>query len=248
MTDMRDTVVAGRRPVLEALKAGRSAERVLIARELAPSSIIGAVRRRAERASIPVRVVPKEELDRRARGLNHQGVVALGVPFRYVALDAILSAPEPAVLFLDGVTDPHNLGSLLRSAEAADFDGVVIPSRRAAGVTASVRRVSAGAAEIVSVARVVNLSRALDDARTKGVWVVGLDASAPDDIWTSDFVERPVGLVLGSEDRGLSKGVRGHCDAVLRIPARGKLGSLNVASAGAVAMFEVARRRHATHG
>lgn len=221
---------------------------VLIARELAPSAIVGQIRKRAERASVTVRVVPKVELDRAAGLVNHQGVVALGAGFRYAALEDVLSAPQRAVLFLDGIMDPHNLGSLLRSADGAGFSGVVIPERRAASVTPAARRVSAGAAEVVRVARVANLGRALDGAREAGLWVVGLDAKASDDLWTSQLVEPPVAIVLGSEDRGLSKGVRGHCDGFVRIPARGKLDSLNVGSAGAIAMFEVARRRDAPGG
>jgi 23S rRNA (guanosine2251-2'-O)-methyltransferase len=236
-------VLAGRRPVLEALRAGRPAERVLIARELAPASILGDIRRRAEAAAIPVKLVARAEIDRVSEGVNHQGVVALGARYRYAPLDAVIGAPDAAVLFLDGVMDPHNLGSLLRSADGAGFAGVVVPQRRAATVTATVRRVSAGAAEVLPVARVTNLGRALDDARRAGLWIAGLDARAGEELWSSSLVEPPVGLVLGSEDRGIAPGVRAHCDAFVRIPTRGRLGSLNVASAGAVAMFEVARRR-----
>ena len=191
-----------------------------------------------------MRVVPRAEIDRLAPGLNHQGVVALTGPFRYTPLpELLLSAPKPAVVFLDAVMDPHNLGSLLRSADGAGFAGVVVAARRAAGVTAAVRRVSAGASEFVPVARVTNLGRALDDARRAGLWTVGLDQDAAEDLWTSHLMEPPVGLVLGSEDRGISPAVRRHCDAFVSIPHRGALDSLNVATAGAVAMFEVARRR-----
>jgi 23S rRNA (guanosine2251-2'-O)-methyltransferase len=190
-----------------------------------------------------VRVVPRAEIDRLAPGLNHQGVVALTVPFGYTPLSEVLALPEPAVAFLDAVMDPHNLGSIVRSADGAGFAGVVVAARRAAGVTAAVRRVSAGASEFVPVARVTNLGRALDDARRAGLWTVGLDQDASEDLWTSHLMEPPVGLVLGAEDRGISPGVRRHCDAFVSIPHRGALGSLNVAIAGAVAMFEVARRR-----
>jgi 23S rRNA (guanosine2251-2'-O)-methyltransferase len=207
---------------------------------------LGEIRRLAGEASVPVRTVPKAEVDRIAGGLHHQGVVAVTARYRYTPLDRILDRPAPAVLFLDGLTDPHNLGSLLRSADGAGFDGVVVPAHRSVGVSAAVRRVSAGAAEIVPVARVTNLAGAIDEARRAGVWVVGLDERAEADIWSSDLTEVPVGIVLGSEDRGLSRGVRDRCDGLLRIPYRGALGSLNVAVAGAIAMFEVARRRE--HG
>lgn len=236
-------VVSGRRPVLEFLKAGKPAERVLISRDLAPSSIIGEIRKRAEGAAIPVRVVPKEQVDRSSGGTNHQGVVAITGPFQYTPLQELLALPTPALLFLDGLSDPHNLGSLLRSADGAGFDGVVIPAHRSVGVTAAVRRVSAGAAEVVPVARVTNLGRAVDDARAAGVWVVGMDEKAAADIYSSTALEPPVGLVLGAEDRGISPNLRKRCDDLVRIPSRGRLFSLNVAVAGAVAMFEIARRR-----
>ena len=234
--------MAGRRPVLELLKQRRSVERVLIAKEVAPSQILGVIRRRAEEASVPIRVVPRSEVDRITGGVNHQGVAAVAGRYRYTPLEVLLRAESPALLFLDHVTDPHNLGSLLRSADGAGFTGVVLPARRSAGVTVTVRRVSAGAAEVMPAARVANLGAAIEDAKTAGLWIVGLDEKAPDDLWTSELVAPPVGLVLGAEDRGISRPVRDRCDALVSIPTRGKLGSLNVAVAGAVAMFEVARR------
>ena len=234
--------VPGRRPVLEALKAGQPIERILVARGLAPSSVIGDIRRRASRSEVSVQLVAKEEVDRAAGVVNHQGVVALAGRYRYASLRSVLTAPRTGVLFLDGVMDPHNLGSLLRSADGAGFSGVVLPARRAAGVTASVRRVSAGASEVMRVARVDNLGHALDEARSAGLWVAALDEEADNDLWTTTLLDPPAALVLGAEDRGLSKGVRAHCDGFVSIPSQGKLGSLNVASAGAVAMFELRRR------
>jgi 23S rRNA (guanosine2251-2'-O)-methyltransferase len=240
------SVVSGRRPVLELLKAGRGAERILISRDLAPSSLIGEIRKRAEGAAIPVRLVPKEQVDRSAGGTNHQGVVAIAGEYRYEPLEDLVSRPTPSLLFLDGLTDPHNLGSLLRSADGAGFAGVVIPSRRSVAVTAAVRRVAAGAAEVVPVARVTNLGRAMDEAKRAGIWLVGLDEKAEHDIYTSPALEPPVGLVLGAEDRGLSPNVKQRCDDVVKIPSHGRIASLNVAVAGAIAMFEIARRRGAS--
>lgn len=232
----------GRRPVLEALQSGRGVERILVARELAPSSIVGAIRRRAEACAVPVRLVPKAEIDKAAGRVNHQGVVAITAKYRYTPLEEILAAPEPRVLFLDGVTDPHNLGSLLRSADGAGFHGVVVPSHRSASVTGTVRRVSVGAAEVVPVARVNSLGNALDQAKKAGLWIVGLDADAGEHLWTSELLEPPVGLVLGAEDRGISTGIAGRCDGLVSIPSAGRIGSLNVAVAGAIAMFEVWRK------
>ncbi|HEV3473457.1 MAG TPA: 23S rRNA (guanosine(2251)-2'-O)-methyltransferase RlmB [Actinomycetota bacterium] len=243
-----DRLIYGRRPVTELLRSGAPAERVLLERSAAPSSAIGEIRKRAESAGVPIRMVPRAELDRVTNGGNHQGVAAITGRFRYADISELLARPSPALLFLDGITDPHNLGSLLRSADGAGFDGVVIPGRRAAQVNSTVRRVAAGAAEVVPVARVGNLATALDEARAAGVWVVGLDQEAEESLWVSDLLEPPVALLLGAEDRGIGRNVREHCDALVRIPSAGRLESLNVAVAGAVAMFEVARRRQGRVG
>jgi 23S rRNA (guanosine2251-2'-O)-methyltransferase len=243
--DRSGSVLSGRRPVVELLRAGRPAERILIADGVASSSTVAEIRKRARDASIPVKVVPRTEIDRLVEGENHQGVVALTGRYRYSALEALFK-PDARLVFLDGVTDPHNVGSLIRSAECCGFDGLVVPTHRAAGVTAAVRRVAAGAAEVLPVARVTNLGRALEQAKEHGVWVVGLDGEAEDDVWTSALLEPPIGLVLGAEGRGLSRTIRERCDGLVRIPQRGRIGSLNVAVAGAIAMFEIARREGAS--
>ena len=204
---------------------------------------IGEIRRRSEEVGVPVRVVPRGEVDRLAAGINHQGVVALTPRYRYTPLERLLAIDAPSLLFLDGVMDPHNLGSLLRSADGAGFTGVVLPAHRAVGVTAAVRRISAGAAEVVPVARVGNLGAAIDKARAAGMWILGLSADAERNLWSSSLTEPPVGIVCGSEDKGLSKKVSDRCDELVRIPSLGSLESLNVGVAGAVAMFEVARKR-----
>ena len=209
---------------------------------LSSAAILTEIRRRAEEAAIPVKVVPRIEIDKLADGENHQGVIAITGRYRYAALESLL-VPDACVLFLDGVTDPHNLGSLIRTVECCGFHGVVVPAHRSAGVTPTVRRVSAGAAEVVHVARVPNLGRALDQAKEAGLWVLGLDGEAPEDIWSSELLEPPIGIVLGAEGRGISRTIRERCDALVRIPQAGRIGSLNVGVAGAVAMFEIARRR-----
>ncbi|MGH2774591.1 MAG: 23S rRNA (guanosine(2251)-2'-O)-methyltransferase RlmB [Actinomycetota bacterium] len=237
------SVLAGRRPVVEMLRSGSVPERVLIAQGAAMKGALGEVRRRADALGVPVRMVPRSEIDGLAPGVNHQGVVAITARYRYTPLETMLERPDPALLFLDGVMDPHNLGSLLRSADGAGFDGIVIPTHRAVSVTGTVRRISAGAAEIVAVARVGNLGAAIDRARTAGVWILGLDAGGTNDIWSTNLAEPPVGVVCGSEDKGLSKGVRDRCDELVRIPHKGSLESLNVGVAGAIAMFEIARRQ-----
>lgn len=236
------TILAGRQPILEALRAGSPIEKIMFAADMASSKTLSEIRKRAEDAAIPVRVVPKHEIDRTGGGIHHQGVLALTGRYRYASLDRLLDAPSPMVLFLDGITDPHNLGSLLRSADGAGFTGIVLPARRSVAVTGTVRRVSAGASEVVPVARVTNLGRSLDMARSAGMWIVGLEADGETDLWTSTMIEPPLGLVLGAEGRGMSRIVRERCDEVVRIPLGGRLGSVNVAIAGAVVMFEAARR------
>lgn len=237
-----EAFLIGRQPVLEMLRAGRPAERVMLAQGLQMRGAVGEIRRRAEAAGIPVKSVPRSELDRLAGGGNHQGVAAATGPFRYMALDRLLKRESRALLFLDAVSDPHNVGSLIRSAECAGFAGVVLPTRRAAGVTAAARRVSAGAAEVLPVARVPNLRHALEEVRRGGYWIVGLDEDADVELWSSDLMEPPLALVLGAEGRGISRTVRESCDELVKIPQRGDIGSLNVAVAGAIAMFELVRR------
>lgn len=237
------SLTAGRRPVLELLKAGRPAESILLAEGLAPSPLADEIRRRAEQAGVPVRVVPRPQIERLAGGLNHQGVAAVTARFRYAPLDSLLEAAAPQALFLDGVTDPQNVGSLLRSADGAGFSGVVLPARRSASVTPAVRRASAGASETVPVARVGNLYAALDRARERGLWIVGLDEAGERDLWSCNLLEPPVGIVLGAEDRGLTPKAKSRCDELVAVPLAGGIGSLNVGVAGAIAMFEVLRRR-----
>jgi 23S rRNA (guanosine2251-2'-O)-methyltransferase len=241
-----DDLVAGRRPVLELLKTGNPVVRVLIAKESLPSKPLAEIRKRAEDSSVPVRVVPRVEIDRLLPQVNHQGVAATVGRFRYADLDSLWAGEQPLVLFLDGLTDPHNLGSLLRSADGAAFDGVVVPVHRATGITPTVRKVAAGAAEVVPVARVGNLGGAIDQAKQAGLWVVGLDERAEEDLWSTELLEPPLALVLGAEGRGISRHIKARCDGFVRIPSEGRLASLNVAVAGAVAMFELARRRAAS--
>jgi 23S rRNA (guanosine2251-2'-O)-methyltransferase len=238
-----DELLFGRRPVLESLRAGQSIQRLYIASGLERARALDEIRSRARHAGIPVAVLPRAEIDRLSDGGNHQGVVARTVRFRYTPLEEILAAGSPSLLFLDGVTDPHNVGALIRSAGAAGFDGVVLPTRRSSGVTPAVRRVAAGAAEVVPVARVANLARALEEAKSAGMWVVGLDEAGEADVWSSNLLDPPVALVLGAEGRGLSRNVADHCDGVVRIPMQGRIASLNVSVAGGIAMFEIARRR-----
>ena len=241
-----DDLVAGRRSVQQLLELGNPIVRVLLAKESAGSRPLVEIAAQAEAAEVPVRVVPRREIDKMAEGLNHQGVVAQVGRYRYTPLDRLLAGEAPLLLFLDGITDPHNLGSLLRSADGAGFDGIVVPTHRSAGVTATVRKVAVGAAEVVPVARVGNLGVALEQAKQAGLWVVGLDERGTEDLWASELLEPPLALVLGAEGKGITKSIRDRCDGLVKIHSEGRLASLNVGVAGALAMFELARRRSAS--
>lgn len=237
----RDRIV-GVQPVREALSAGVEISRLRVAdgRLRGVEPIVGL----AEAAAVPVERVPSAELDRLAGGLRHQGVVADAAPFRYRDLEELieraLSSRTPIVV-ADHVTDVGNLGSMLRAIEAAGGAGLVVAERRAASITAAVRKASAGASEHVMVARVTNLPRAIDGMKAAGLWVTGLDAGAAEDLYEASLEASPV-LVVGSEGSGLSRLVRERCDRLVNIPMAGEVGSLNVAQALAVVLFEWRRR------
>ena len=241
--------VYGVNPVLEALKAHpKDVVRVLVERGREGRMSQGAdrVAQAAAEAGVRIDDVPQGGLSQRSRGGVHQGVGAELTEFRYAELDDVLVSIEgPAfLLVLDGVTDPQNLGALVRSAHALGADGVIVPKDRAAGITPAAFKAAAGALEHCPVARVTNLVRALDQLKEQGVWTVALDADGDKDLREVDLTA-PIALVLGSEGSGVRPLVGKTCDHVARIPMAGRVGSLNVATAGAVALYEVARQRSA---
>jgi 23S rRNA (guanosine2251-2'-O)-methyltransferase len=206
----------------------------------------------ARAAGVAVRREPVEALDRRAQGQRHQGVLGEGGAFAYAALEDLEArlaqrGDAALILALDGVTDPHNLGAILRSAAAAAVDGVVLPERRSAAVNETVLRASAGTAGRVPVCRVVNLGRALDSLRSAGAWIYGLAAGEDSRSYLDEPFDRPTVLVFGAEGEGLHQKIRERCDGLLRIPMPGGTESLNVSAAAAVAIFRVLARRGA-HG
>lgn len=228
-------------PLLEMLKS--SPERVgkiFIQKERGPHRI-GEIIQEARARGVPFLFIPKQKLDQLAP--HHQGVLAEISAKEYSSLEDILAGAErPFLVLLDEVEDPQNLGAIIRSAAAAGVDGVILPERRSAGLTDVVATVSAGALEHVNVARVTNLARAMEELRERGVWLVGADGSAPDR-WTDFDYNLPVGIVLGSEGRGLRPLIRKSCDKLLAIPLAGGVNSLNVASAASVFLFEAVRQR-----
>ncbi len=243
-------VLYGLHPVEEALKAGRRRfDHVVIARERHDARLDRLVAQ-CRQAGVRVREEAREQLTLTAKTPAHQGVVALVHPQEFLSIEDLF-APDPAdsaaarlVLALDGVEDPQNLGALLRVADGAGVDGVILTERRSAPLSAAAVKASAGAAEHLRIARVVNLVRALEDLKRNNLWIVGLDESGHTDYDQFDFTGNLV-VVLGREGAGLHHLVRSTCDHILRIPMAGGVTSLNVSAAGAVVLFEAARQRHA---
>ena len=239
-------LICGINPVFEALAAGtRHFDRLLIVKGLRSRKLSDAIRR-ATQLGIPLRFEMRETLDRMAGGVPHQGIIAVVSEKPVLSLESLLeTARDPAlVVVLDGVEDPRNLGAILRTAEAAGADGVLLPERHSAGLSETVARASAGALEHVQVARVGNLVQALEALKARGIWVVGFDAAGTER-WDAVDLARPVALVLGGEGRGIRRLVREHCDHLVSIPHFGHIGSLNVSVAAGIALYEAVRQRRA---
>jgi 23S rRNA (guanosine2251-2'-O)-methyltransferase len=236
-------LIYGINPVLEALRTGR-------VRELSVSERGGGrvqeVVSAASAAGVPVRRMPPENLDRQARGGVHQGVVAdVKEVEEWSVADLVTSAPgAPLIVVLDGIEDPHNLGAILRTVDAAGADGVVRQSRRAAPLGGAAAKAAAGAVSHVRVAEVVNLARAIDELKEAGVWTVGLAGDSPKRYDHIDLTV-PTAIVLGAEGAGLRRLVRERCDWLVSIPMRGHVQSLNVSVAAGIALFEAVRQRMA---
>ncbi len=197
----------------------------------------------AREHGVPIQLVEREHLDRLARSRAHQGVLAIAAAMGYADLAALLKrSPCPFLVALDELQDPQNLGAIIRTADAAGADGVVLPARRSAGLSPGTLKAAAGAAEHVPVARVTNLVQTLRELKEKNLWVVGADPAADRPYWELDLTV-PLVIVVGGEHRGLRRLTRQTCDHLLRIPMVGRLNSLNAAAAAAVVMFEVRRQR-----
>ena len=233
---MKQEIIYGVRPVVEALKGGR--RKVF---EVLDAVGEGEVAGAASARGLEIKRTSRQRVEDLAGGGVHQGVVARVEPYPYSSLEEILTTPDPLIVVLDGVTDPRNLGAVLRAADGAGVSGVVVPKDRAAGVTAAAVKASAGASERVRVARETNLRRAIDRMKEAGLWVYAAEAGgAP---YTDLDLAGPVGLVFGSEGRGVRRLVREACDGEVSIPMLGAVGSLNVSVAAAVLLYEVRRQR-----
>lgn len=245
----RDTedehLVLGRNAVVELLKGGREVECVYICDSVAakgqPISRIVAM---AKDKGVPVKKVDERKLDSLANGLSHQGVAAVAAAFSYSTIDEIFARAgeePPFILIADSIEDPHNLGAIIRTAEAAGAHGIIIPKRGGVGLTPIVGRTSAGAVEHLPVARVTNLVAAIKDLKERGVWVFGADMNG--ERWERVDLRGSAALVIGSEGFGISRLVRENCDGVLTLPMRGKVNSLNASVAAGILIYEAVRQR-----
>ncbi|NLK07806.1 MAG: 23S rRNA (guanosine(2251)-2'-O)-methyltransferase RlmB [Firmicutes bacterium] len=240
--------IEGRNPVREALRAGGKLNKIVIARgsERGLKDIISM----ANAADILVERQERNWLDARSRTNAHQGVMAWRPPVEYVALSELIAAalaksPDPLVVVLDGIQDPHNFGSVLRTAEAAGAAGVIIPKHRACGITPAVAKVSAGALEYVPVAQVTNLARSIAELKDAGFWVAGADMGGENLYFEVDLTG-PIALVIGGEGKGLARLTKARCDFLVQLPMLGQINSLNAAVAGAILMYEAVRQRVST--
>ena len=230
--------------MLELLKARRrTVQKVFIADAQDSSDVLDAIEFEAQRQRVPVQVISMTRLDREARTEGHQGVMAIASRLETVGLDELLRAPRPFLLVCDGVTDPRNLGAMLRSADGAGVTGVVVPRHRSARISPSVTKTAAGAVEYLTFCDVGGVPAALEQLNKVGVLTVGLAGESKDSIYDLDLGSMPVALVVGGEEKGLSTLTRKRCAAVVSIPQLGKISSLNAGVAVSVAAFEVARQR-----
>ena len=244
---MEKEKIFGINPVMEALRSGRPVQRLLIADQRKPDRDLLEIIRLAKQGGIEIRMVSRDTINRESPNGVHQGVVAFAAAREYAALDTILEIPSqrgqaPLLLILDGVEDPRNLGAILRTADAAGVHGVIIPERRAAGLTETVAKAAAGALEYVPVVKVVNIVNTIEDLKKAGIWVAAAEAGGEMQYWDADFV-RPTALVLGGEDKGVRRLVREHCDYTLSLPLMGQISSLNVSVAAGIMLYEVLRQR-----
>jgi 23S rRNA (guanosine2251-2'-O)-methyltransferase len=239
--------VWGRNPILETLRSPRQVKRILIAKGQRDAPALATIFHEAERRHIPIEMLPRERLDELSQGAVHQGCIAVVEARKYATLEQIIDYAhhkneEPFLLILDAIQDMNNLGSLLRSAEAAGVHGVIIPAHRAAEVNATVVKTSAGASEHLLIAQETNLVRTIDWLKKQNIWVIGLDGAAKTEYDLADLTGA-LALVVGNEGKGISRLVREHCDLLIKLPMHGHINSLNAAVAGSIALYEALRQR-----
>jgi len=239
--------IEGRNPVLEALKADRPINKLLLSKGIGRHSVIGQILYHARQNGVLVEYVDSRLIQKLSSTGHSQGVLAMVATKEYVDLNYLLEASQqrddlPLYIILDGIEDPHNLGAILRTADAVGAHGVIIPQRRAVGLTAAVSRTSAGAVEYIPVARVSNIPQSISHLRQGGIWTVGVDMAGDKDYTQADY-HQSVALVIGAEGKGLSRLVKERCDQIVSIPMKGHITSLNASVAAALVMYEAVRQR-----
>lgn len=243
---MDQELIIGRNPVLEALKSGRSVNKVIVSDQVNKRTQ-GQFQQACKKAGTIMQIVPKSRLDQLTED-SHQGVVAYVAAYQYASLEDLFHIAEerneaPFFIILDELEDPHNLGSILRTADAAGVHGVIIPKRRSVGLTATVAKTSAGAIEYVPVVRVTNISNTIDELKERHVWIVGAGSEAADDYRTLDG-DTAITLVIGNEGKGLSRLVKEKCDWLVSLPMAGEVPSLNASVACSLLLYEIYRKRN----
>ena len=238
--------IEGRNSVIELLESGRDVNKILVARGEKHGSIHKIITMARER-KIVVTEIERSKLNRIAQTPNHQGVIAIVPPFAYCEVDDILELANaknemPFLLILDGIEDPHNLGSIIRTAETAGVHGIIIPKRRAAQVNSTVSKVSAGAVEYMKIARVNNINETIRYLKQKGIWICGTDMDT-DIIYTKQDYRIPIAIVIGSEGFGMSRLVKENCDFIVKIPMKGQINSLNASVSAGIIIYEVLKKR-----
>ncbi|MBO4293077.1 MAG: 23S rRNA (guanosine(2251)-2'-O)-methyltransferase RlmB [Clostridia bacterium] len=241
-----DDQVEGRNAVLELLESGKDINKIFVARGEKHGSINKIIAIAKERKIIIVEK-DKRQMDQMAQNENYQGVIAIVPPFEYCEIDDILSVAkergeEPFVLILDSIEDPHNLGSIIRTAETAGVHGIIIPKHRAACVNSTVNKVSAGAVQHMKIARVTNISDAMNELKDKGMWICGTDISTEKFYYEQDY-RGSIGIVIGNEGKGMSDKVKKNCDFLVKIPMKGKVTSLNASVSAGIVIYEAVKQR-----
>lgn len=240
-------IINGRNPIIEALRSGRSINKVLIAQNVGRHSSIAEIIYLSRSRGIPLEFASRTVLDEVSGISNHQGVIAYVSVKDYISLDDLMNLSQkrgepPLYCILDGIEDPHNLGAIIRTADATGVQGIIIRSRRAAGLTSAVERASAGAVEYIPVAMVSNISQAILELKRNDIWVIGVEHIGNNKYTDVDF-KLPTAIVIGSEGKGISELVKKRCDLLVSIPMRGKISSLNASVAAAVIMYEAFKQR-----
>jgi 23S rRNA (guanosine2251-2'-O)-methyltransferase len=244
-----DNLIEGRNPILEALKAGRSISKILIVKNTERRGVTAEILRQANSAHIPVETTDRYTINRLSATTANQGIIAFTAPREYADIDDLInvsakSGGNSKLVILDGIEDPHNLGAIIRTAEASGMHGIIIRERRAVGLTSAVEKASAGALEYMPVCRVANISQCIKYLKEKNIWIVGVDQSAAVNYTEIDY-KPPTALVIGAEGKGISELIRKNCDFLVSIPMKGNISSLNASVAGAILMYEIVRQRSA---